>query len=133
MLAAIAIATGCSRPTTNGIGAVPSRASNTSPPPASVAAAEMQAADSGAATDSGSRLLPPPETLTDPFITARIRTAILADPAMAGSDVSVDTHQGVVSLAGQVASQEQAGIASAHAQRQDGVMRVDTHLAATLN
>jgi osmotically-inducible protein OsmY len=44
----------------------------------------------------------------------------------------VNTSQGVVSLTGVVASREQAAIASAHAQAQDGVMRVDDHLAVDL-
>jgi osmotically-inducible protein OsmY len=52
---------------------------------------------------------------------------------MAGSDVSVNTDRGVVSLTGVVKSQEQAAIASGHAQRQDGVMRVDNMLAANLH
>ena len=41
------------------------------------------------------------------------------------------TEQGVVTLVGTVKSHEQTGIASAHAQRQDGVVRVDSDL--TLN
>jgi hypothetical protein len=36
--------------------------------------------------------------------------------------------QGVVSLTGSVRSQEQVAIA-AHAQREDGLMRIDNHLA----
>ena len=71
----------------------------------------------------------PADALSDTVITGRIKTAILTDPAMAGSDVSVNTDHGVVSLVGSVKSHEQTGIASAHAQRQDGVMRVDSHLA----
>jgi hyperosmotically inducible periplasmic protein len=53
----------------------------------------------------------------------------LADSAMAGADVSVNTDAGVVTLTGTVKSQEQAAIASAHAQHYDGVMRVDNHLS----
>ena len=79
-----------------------------------------------------SRLLPSPEMLSDPVITGRIKASLMTDPAMTGADVSVNTSQGVVSLTGIVASQEQAAIASAHAQRQDGVMRVDNHLAVNL-
>lgn len=79
-----------------------------------------------------SRLLPSPETLSDTAITARITASLMTDPAMTGADVSVNTTQGVVSLTGLVSSQEQAAIASAHAQRQDGVMRVDDHLAVNL-
>jgi osmotically-inducible protein OsmY len=69
------------------------------------------------------------EALNDTMITGRIKAAILTDPAMAGADVSVNTDHGVVSLTGVVRSHEQTGVASGHAQRQDGVMRVDTHLS----
>ena len=48
---------------------------------------------------------------------------------MVGADVSVMASQGVVSLTGSVRSQEQVAIAAAHAQREDGVMRIDNHLA----
>lgn len=73
--------------------------------------------------------MPPPDTLTDTVITGRIKTALLSDPGMKGADVSVQTHKGVVTLLGTVKSHEQTGIASAHAQRQDGVVRVDSDLA----
>jgi hyperosmotically inducible protein len=85
------------------------------------------------ATTAPTRLLPPAEVLDDGIITARIRAALLIDPAMGGSDVSVNTDRGVVSLTGVVASREQAAIASGHAQAQDGVMRVDDHLAVELH
>ena len=77
--------------------------------------------------------LPSREAISDTVITAKIKAAILADPGMAGSDVSVNTDHGVVILAGNVKSHEQTGIASAHAQRQDGVMRVDNHLRPQLS
>jgi osmotically-inducible protein OsmY len=73
--------------------------------------------------------LPPREALADTVITSRIRSEILVDPAMQGADVSVNTDHGVVVLAGLVRTPEQTAVASAHAQRQDGVMRVDNHLA----
>jgi osmotically-inducible protein OsmY len=72
--------------------------------------------------------LPSREAISDTVITARIKAALLTDPAMAGADVSVNTEHGVVILAGNVKSYEQTGIASAHAQRQDGVMRIDNQL-----
>lgn len=72
--------------------------------------------------------MPPREALTDASITARIRSELLGDPAMSGADVSINTDNGVVVLSGTVKTHEQTGIASAHAQRQDGVMRVDNHL-----
>ena len=73
--------------------------------------------------------LPPPEALADTAITSRIQAEILKDPAMRGADVSVNTDRGVVVLAGLVKTPEQTAIASAHADKQDGVMRVDNQLA----
>ena len=73
--------------------------------------------------------LPPREALADTVITSRIKSEILGDPAMQGADISVNTDRGVVVLAGLVKTPEQTAVASAHAQRQDGVMRVDNHLA----
>ena len=72
---------------------------------------------------------PQRDTLSDTVITGKIKAAILTDPGMTGADVSINTDKGVVVLSGTVKSQEQTAIASAHAQRQDGVMRVDSHLA----
>jgi hypothetical protein len=59
---------------------------------------------------------------------AAIVSAIRADPGMAGSDVSVNTENGVVSLTGLVRNREQSAIASAYANRQLGVIRVDNAL-----
>lgn len=73
----------------------------------------------------------PRDAITDSVITARIKAGILSDPGMAGADVSVNTDRGVVSLTGMIKSPEQAAIASAHAQRQDGVMRVNSQLSFT--
>lgn len=72
--------------------------------------------------------MPAPEAITDSAITNRITVALQNDPAMKGADVSINTDKGVVVLSGTVKSHEQTGVASAHAQRQDGVMRVDNHL-----
>jgi osmotically-inducible protein OsmY len=73
--------------------------------------------------------LPPPEALADSAITSRIKAEIAGDPAMHGADVSVNTDRGVVVLAGLVKTPEQTAIASSHADRQDGVMRVDNQLS----
>ena len=78
-------------------------------------------------------VMPAPEALTDSAITGRIDKALRADPAMAGADVSINTDRGVVVLSGTVKSHEQTGVASAHAQRQDGVLRVDNHLMPALS
>ena len=69
------------------------------------------------------------EAISDAAITARVKSEIRRDPALAGTDISVNTTRGVVELAGSVASHEQAAEAAAHAQSPDGVMRVDTRLS----
>lgn len=71
---------------------------------------------------------PAPPAVSDAFITGAVRAAMMGDPGLQGSDVSVNTSHGVVSLTGHVKSQEQAAIAAAHAEGEDGVMRVDNTL-----
>jgi osmotically-inducible protein OsmY len=73
-----------------------------------------------------------PELVSDADLAATIGAKIRSDPALAGADVSVNASSGVVSLAGTVKSPEQLALASAHAQGEDGVMRVDSHLAVNL-
>lgn len=109
------------------------------PPPATleraqsdVAAAppqqQQQQQQQPAAARAPSAPMPSPEALTDSAITNRILAALQGDPAMRGADVSINTDKGVVVLSGTVKSHEQTGVASAHAQSQDGVLRVDNHL-----
>jgi hyperosmotically inducible protein len=73
--------------------------------------------------------LPRAQALSDNVITAKVKANIFSDPVMTGSDVSVNTDRGVVYLTGTVQSQEQAAVAAAHAQHEDGVMRIDTLLS----
>lgn len=102
------------------------------PAPAQASPAQPGTPSADATTPSPGTLAsaePARDTLSDTVITGKIKAAILTDPGMTGADVSVNTARGVVALAGSVKSQEQIAIASAHAQRQDGVMRVDNHLS----
>ena len=122
ILAVCVMVAGCMRAPPGDFAAIPARSE-----PVDVAARDPAPASTPPAPK-----LPRPEALTDPAITANITAAISADPAMAGSDISVNTTHGVVQLTGKVASQEQIAIASAYAQRQDGVMRVDDHLSLPL-
>ena len=123
---------GCVRSTGDDVRSEAPRPTTASVPASGIHPVEEQHAAAPAPTETGSRLLPAPETLTDAVITAKIKASMLADPLLAGADVSLNTTQGVVNLTGSVVSQEQAAIASSHAQRQDGVMRVDDHLSVTL-
>ena len=65
----------------------------------------------------------------DDSATSAILAAIRSDPGMAGTDVSVHTDNGVVTITGVVRNREQAAIASAYANRQLGVLRVDNQLS----
>jgi len=118
-----ALVGGCSREREN------ATASERSPPPK---AAATQPSAMSARNDPPSPAAPL-DAITDSIISSRIKAGILTDPGMTGSDVSVNTDHGVVSLTGIIKSQEQAAIASAHAQREDGVMRVDNQLAVNLH
>lgn len=71
---------------------------------------------------------PAPEIVSDAFISGAVRAALMGDPTLQGSDVSVNTSRGVVSLTGHVKTREQAAVAAAHAEGEDGVMRVDNTL-----
>ena len=100
-------------------------------PAKSTVTARASPAQEPIAVPSPAALSMPQDAMSDSVITARIKAGILSDPGMTGADVSVNTDRGVVSLTGTIKSQEQAAIASAHAQRQDGVMRVNTQLSIT--
>jgi hypothetical protein len=123
-LATALILVACDRPATNEISANDTRG------PAATSPMNVQPpSDNVPAQAATPRGAPPAEALADTVISGKIKAAILTDPAMKGADVSVNTDHGVVMLAGLVKTPEQTAIASAYAQRQDGVMRVDNHLA----
>lgn len=128
-LLSLAFLAACGRPDLPLSQASEARTRNVAPPArqdvASNAVAPAQPAPRAA--------IPPPEATSDAAISTRIGGELAKDPGMAGADVSVHTDRGVVTLSGTVKSQEQTGIASAHAQRQDGVMRVDNHLRPALS
>jgi osmotically-inducible protein OsmY len=118
----------CDRPGTRAAATTPETYAQSS---AAAGAAQRNAHmfDNTAAGASTSPHYSSADAISDTMISGRIKAELLSDPGMTGSDVSVNTDHGVVVLTGSVKSQEQTAIASAHAQRQDGVMRVDTQLA----
>jgi hyperosmotically inducible periplasmic protein len=73
--------------------------------------------------------VPAADPLSDAAITARVASGIHNDPALAGTDLTVNTTKGVVSLTGTVKSPEQVAEAAARAQAPDGVVRLDTHVS----
>ena len=105
------------------------RVAATPVPPRAQVAAPAAVEEAPAPPAARAPLLPGADSLSDAVITAKIRASLATDPAMAGADVSVNADRGVVHLTGSVISQEQSAIASAHAQREDGVMRIESHVS----
>ena len=122
-LAALALLGGCDRSF-----APEANAADSQPQPQDTASGRQAAP----APPAQPRISPPPaEAISDSAITAQVKSALHADPALAGADLSVDTAHGVVSLTGTVKSPEQVAEAAARAQEPDGVVRLDTHVAVT--
>ncbi len=67
-------------------------------------------------------------TIDDATITARVKTALLNDPDVAGLKIDVDTFKGMVTLSGAVRSQTEAARAVAIAERTPGVTEVKSTL-----
>jgi hyperosmotically inducible protein len=120
-LVALAIA-GCQRPYERVSTSAPENLAR------NVSAAENRKAAEAQAMPPPRTAIPPAGAISDAMITSKVRAALLADDAMRGADVSINTQHGVVVLSGNVKSYEQVGIASAHAQKPDGVLRVDNQL-----
>jgi hypothetical protein len=66
--------------------------------------------------------------IDDATITARVKTALLNDPEIAGLKIDVDTFKGVVTLSGSVQSPSHATKAMAIAMRTPGVTDVKSTL-----
>jgi hypothetical protein len=128
--AAVLLLAACERPVEH---VIPSGAENNSrnaAPPVQIAnelAREVPPVAPAPPTSLGSA-----GAISDTMITGKVKAELFTDPGMEGSDVSVSADRGVVILAGTVASYEQSALASAHAQHQDGVMRVDNQLSLAL-
>ena len=64
------------------------------------------------------------QTFDDSGITAKVKTALLADEGLKGNQVKVETYRGVVQLSGFVDTPDQARRAVAAAQNVSGVQSV---------
>jgi len=71
------------------------------------------------------------ETVDDATITARVKTALLNDPATGGLRIDVDTFKGVVTLSGGVKSAAERDKAIAIARKTPGVVDVKSTLQIT--
>lgn len=66
--------------------------------------------------------------MDDSGVTAKAKAALVDDEAIKSTDISVETHQGVVTLSGFVTSQNQAEKAVALVQKVEGVKSVSDKL-----
>jgi osmotically-inducible protein OsmY len=64
----------------------------------------------------------------DSVITTKVKAALLADPEVKGTDINVETQQGVVQLSGAVDNKAQASKAVSLAKNVDGVKSVNNQL-----
>ncbi|MEC5215479.1 hyperosmotically inducible protein [Actimicrobium sp. GrIS 1.19] len=121
---------GCDRrPVTDQSGAPSSDASKSSGDSAS---APMAKAPETAPTPAAATPAPVASAgavIDDSIITTKIKTALLTDPVVKGSEVSVETDKGVVVLSGTAATADQIEQAKKIAGAVDGVKSVDNKIA----
>ena len=124
VLAAIALA-GCDRPGTH----TAANAANAPAPATTTDTNATPARDTTAAASTPITGTQSNNVVTDTLVTGKVKTAITADNAMKDADISVKTENGVVTLTGMAKSPDQVTLASALAQRQEGVSRVENQVA----
>jgi len=66
--------------------------------------------------------------IDDSGVTARVKTALINNNAIKSADISVNTHEGVVTLSGFIPSQDQAELAVAEVRKIEGVKSVSDKL-----
>lgn len=69
------------------------------------------------------------EVVTDAWITTKVKADLLATDGVSGTSINVDTHNGVVTLTGNVASSAEADKAVTVARGIKGVAKVDSQLS----
>lgn len=70
-------------------------------------------------------------TTDDAGIATRVKTALLNQPDLRATDITVTANSGVVTLAGTVRSDAEAARAVAVARQMNGVSNVESHLAVS--
>jgi hyperosmotically inducible periplasmic protein len=67
-------------------------------------------------------------SVQDTAVTTRVKAALLADEQVKGSDITVETSKGAVTLSGQAQSPAQKQRAEQLAMNVDGVLRVNNNI-----
>ncbi len=111
----------CDKPRTNsaynnsGASATP----NSSSTPAATTTSASTASDAPASAGGA---------MNEAATTGKIKSAIATDDMLKGSDISVTTANGIVTLTGTAKTQDQVSEATGLAQKQEGVTRVDANV-----
>jgi hypothetical protein len=123
----------CDRPTTQITASNDSPAStaSTTPSPSTSTATPDAASPNAPAT---ANMAPGPAgdasgAVSETVTTGKIKAAIASDAGLKDSDIAVTTENGVVTLSGTAKSEDQVSMATALAQRQDGVVRVENNIS----
>jgi hyperosmotically inducible protein len=87
---------------------------------------QVMAQDAGARMQQSSENQTVPDKAADAWITTKVKSEFGTTKGIPATDISVSTHDGVVTLTGTVASQAQKDHAERVAQRVKGVKSVDS-------
>lgn len=82
-------------------------------------------------TTSETQVSPATSGMPSPALTAKVKSSLLADPAVSGLRIDVDTSGGAVTLNGSVKSQAEADRAVQLATATEGVTSVKSNLSVT--
>jgi hyperosmotically inducible periplasmic protein len=117
-----ALLTGCGRSET------PTTPSSQLPPPATTAQAPVAtpAPNAEITVQGADTTRSAGQTVSDAAVTAKVKSALLQASDVKGTDVNVDTVNGIVMLKGEVETQAQADRAVQIARNTEGVTRVDS-------
>ena len=85
-------------------------------------------ADKMASSSTSTMPAAPTSAADDATITSKVKEAVAADPSLKSTDINVDTKEGVVTLAGTVASDDLRQKATQAAQGVQGVKSVSDQL-----
>jgi hyperosmotically inducible protein len=107
-------------------GTPPASTASTSTPPASGSASSGTGGDTSGASSSSSTSAG--AKIDDSIITTKVKTALLADSTVKGTDISVETKEGEVMLSGFVGDQAQIDKAKQIAQNVEGVKNVNNKM-----
>ena len=127
-IASVGLLAGCEQKTTTRSPDGASTTTTTIANPAPGATAELKAAGKEMANDASRAADKAGTVIEDSAITAKVKTALLADPDVKGLLIDVDTKNGVVTLKGSADKPANRDRAVAIAKDTGGVKSVDSQL-----